>query len=54
MDKVRDLIKNERHEEYLKLLKDKVNEIVDFVNSLTAVDLTDPRVYVGRRDEDGD
>ncbi len=29
MEKVRALIKNERHEEYLELLKNKVNEIVE-------------------------
>ncbi len=45
MEKVRDLIKNERHEEYLELLKNKVNEIVEFLGLLPV----EPPV-----DEDGD
>ncbi len=55
MEKIRPLGKNEMHNEYLLEVKAKLDEIVDFVNSVsdTAVDATDPDEYVGVR-EDGD
>ncbi len=34
MEKVRDLIKNERHEEYFAVLKEKLDEIVEVLEVL--------------------